>query len=164
MEQTQKVTQNTDNGAQNGTPDEHLRLPDLPEYKLGLEGDLNGFDATDIEFSQFAQGLVPIKGDSDKWTWEERRDFLNWCLDEQVLTIIDDRLVPVEETVPTAPLSHESEETGFLHDVERAIPVMQANPEINAKGLADALGLKSVVYAQMVKVYVNAHKSAEEGV
>ena len=39
---------------------------------------------------------------------------------------------------------------------------MQANPEMSAKELADALGLKSVIYAQTVKVYVNAHKSAEE--
>jgi hypothetical protein len=165
MEQTQNHTQTTSNGAQNGKPIAHLRLPDLPEFKLGADGDLNGFDASNVEFSQFAHSLVPIKGDSEQWTWEERRDFLNWCLDEQVLTIAEKRLVPVEdpeEKTPTAPLQADSEETGFLHDVERARPVMRANPEINAKGLADALGLKSVIYAQTVKVYVNAHKSAEE--
>ena len=68
--------------------------------KLGVEGDLNGFDATDSEFLQFVQSLVPLTGENlDHWTWEERRDFLNWCLDEQVLTIQDGRLVPVEETM-----------------------------------------------------------------
>jgi len=80
-------------------------LPDLPDFKLGVEGDLNGFDATNIEFLTFAQSLVPVTGGGDRWTWEERRDFLNWCLDEQVLTIKDGRLVPVEETIPTAPRS-----------------------------------------------------------
>ena len=68
-----------------------------------------------------------------------------------------------EEKTPTTPLSHEGEETGFLHDVEHAKPLMQANPEMNAKELADALGLKSMVYAQTVEVYVNAHKSAQKG-
>lgn len=113
MEQTQNLTQNTDNGAQNGTPIIHLRLPDLPEFKLGVDGDLNGFDATNIEFSQFAHSLVPIKGDWEQWTWEERRDFLNWCLDEQVLTIVDGHLVPVkdpEEKAPIVPLSAEEEQ------------------------------------------------------
>lgn len=109
MEQTQDHTQNTSNGAQNGTPGTHLRLPDLPDYKLGSDGDLNGFDATNDEFNQFARSLVPIKGDSEQWTWEERRDFLNWCLDEQVLAIKNGRLVPcdIEEKTPTQPLEQE---------------------------------------------------------
>ncbi len=98
MDETQNLTQNTDSGAKNGTPDTHLRLPDLPDYKLGEEGDLNGFDATDIEFLNFAQTLVPLTGDGlDHWTWEERRDFLNWCLDNQVLIIVNGRLVPAPE-------------------------------------------------------------------
>jgi hypothetical protein len=125
MEQTQNHTQNTDNGAQNGTPITHLRLPDLPEFKLGVEGDLNGFDATNVEFSQFARSLVPIKGDSEQWTWEERRDFLNWCLDEQVLEIKDGRLVPFEdpeEKTPTAPLSAEEEQNSTnKHQTEEVL-------------------------------------------
>jgi hypothetical protein len=109
MEEMQDHTPSTDNGKQNGTPIEHLRLPDLPDFRLGVDGDLNGFDATDSEFLHFVQSLVPLTGEqTDHWTWEERRDFLNWCLDEQVLTIKDGRLVPVEETISTAPLSEES--------------------------------------------------------
>lgn len=103
MEETQNHTQNTSNGELNG---KRLRLPDLPDYKLGEDGDLNGFDATDSEFLNFVQTLVPLTGENlDHWTWEERRDFLNWCLDEHVLTIKDGRLVPYEENIPTAPLS-----------------------------------------------------------
>ena len=68
-----------------------------------------------------------------------------------------------EEKTPTAPLSNESEETGFLHDVERARSVMASKPEITSQELNEALGLKSAIYAHTVKVYVNAQKSAEEG-
>jgi hypothetical protein len=166
MEQTQKAQQSTDNGEKNGQPNMRLRLPDLPEYRLGVEGDLNGFDATDAEFLEFMQSLVPLTGEGlDHWTWEERRDFLNWCLDEQMLTIANGRLVPNEdpdEGTSIAQLSHDSEETGFLYDVERARPVIASNPEMSAKELAESLGLKSALYAQTVKVYVNAHKSEEE--
>jgi hypothetical protein len=172
MEETQNHMPSTDNGEQNGTPVTHLRLPDLPDFKLGIDGDLNGFDATDSEFLQFVQSLVPLTGDNlDHWTWEERRDFLNWCLDEQVLTIQDGRLVPVEETITTTPLTHDTEgdaprsaeDAGFSHDVERATPVIVANPEISAKELAETLKLHSAVYAHTLKVYVNAHQSAEKG-
>lgn len=112
MEETQNQQPSTASGGPNGkTSEKRLRLPDLPEYRLGEEGDLNGFDATDIEFLQFVQSLVPVTDGPDRWTWEERRDFLNWCLDEQVLEIKEGRLVPadVEELTPTAPLSEEEE-------------------------------------------------------
>ena len=92
----------------------YLSTSDLPDYKLGTDGELNPFDATDTEFLNFVQTLVPLNGENlDHWTWEERREFLNWCLDEQVLTIQDGRLVPVEdeeEKIATALLSHESTE------------------------------------------------------
>ena len=103
MEKIQDQQTTIDNGAQ---PGKRLRLPDLPDYKLGAEGELEPFHATDAEFLQFAAALVPITGDGDlnKWTWEDRRDFLNWCLDENVLTIKDGRLLAVEETIPTAVL------------------------------------------------------------
>ena len=109
MEEIQNQPLNTDNGAKNGQPATRLRLPDLPEYKLGAEGACNGFDATDAEFLHFVQSLVPLMGENlDQWTWEERRDFLNWCLDEGILTIQDGRLVPVEERVPMAPLAQDT--------------------------------------------------------
>ena len=111
MEKTPNQQQTTNDGEQSG---KRLRLPDLPDYKLGTEGEVNPFDATDTEFLNFVQTLVPLNGENlDHWTWEERRDFLNWCLDEQVLTIQDGRLVPVEdeeEKIATALLSHESTE------------------------------------------------------
>jgi hypothetical protein len=177
MEETPEATQNTSNGEQSGKQTTRLRLPDLPDLKLGTEGDLNGFDATDSEFLHFVQSLVPLTGEqTDHWTWEERRDFLNWCLDEQVLEVSDGRLILLEETIPTAPLSVQSEaestaptvrpgseeDAGFLHDVERARPVIEAKPDIDAPGLAEALGLESAIYAQTIKVYVNAQKSAVE--
>jgi hypothetical protein len=172
MDETPHPMPNTDNGEQHGTPIMHLRLPDLPDFKLGVEGDLNGFDASDSEFLQFVQSLVPLTGENlDHWTWEERRDFLNWCLDEQVLTIQDGRLVLVEETIPTTPLtsdtegdaSSSAEDVEFLHDVERARPVIDANPTISANELAEALGLHSEGYAQTVEDSVNAHQSEEKG-
>jgi hypothetical protein len=141
MDETPHPMPNTDNGRQHGTPGRHLRLPDLPDFKLGVEGDLNGFDATDSEFLQFVQSLVPVTGENvDHWTWEERRDFLNWCLDEQVLTIQGGRLVPVEETIPTAPLTSDtegdthrsSEDVEVVHVVDRESVVITANPIFSA--------------------------------
>lgn len=178
MDETQNQPLSTDSGAKSGQPAMRLRLPDLPDYKLGQSGELDGFGATDDEFLVFVQSLVPLTGEGlDHWTWEERRDFLNWCLDEQVLTIRDGRLVPVEEQVVTAPLSEQSEvvshateeapkgtkDAGFLHDVERATPVIRANPEISANELAAALGLNSAAYAHTVKVFVNEHLDQEKG-
>jgi len=164
MEQTPNQPQNTGSGEKSGQPSMRVRLPDLPDYRLGVDGELNGFDATDSQFLHFVESLVPLTGENlDHWTWEERRDFLNWCLDEHVLVIQDGRLVPYEEGIPTAPLRHDEEETGFLADVERARPVIASNPAISAEELADTLGLNSTVYAQSLMVSVNAHKSEEEG-
>jgi hypothetical protein len=171
MDEIQNQPLNTNSGEKNGQPARRLRLPDLPDYKLGAEGDLNGFDSTDSEFLHFVQTLVPLTGENlDHWTWEERRDFLNWCLDEGILTIQDGRLVHVEELGSSAPLTHETstdapkseDDAGFLRDVDRAKPVIHAHQQISAKELADALGLKSAVYAQTLKVYVNAQHAQEE--
>ncbi|MGZ3644954.1 MAG: hypothetical protein ACXVCM_14035 [Ktedonobacteraceae bacterium] len=111
MEKTQNQQQTIVDGEQSG---KRLRLPDLPDYKLGTDGEMNPFDATDIQFLNFVQTLVPLNGENlDHWTWEERRDFLNWCLGEQVLTIQDGRLVPVsddEEKIASALQSQESTE------------------------------------------------------
>ena len=122
--------QQKDSGAQHGQPTMRLKVPDVPTCKPGDEGDLNGFDATESKLLHILQSLIPLTGENlDQWTWEERRDFLNWCLDEGVLTIQDGRLVPVEEElVATTPLPHDTdanapnsaEDAGFLRDVERA--------------------------------------------
>lgn len=75
----------------------------------------NAWKASDEEFLAFAQSIVHVKveeGDTleRSWTWEERRDFVNWCIDEGVLLIEDGRLIPVEEEqVQTASLSPGSE-------------------------------------------------------
>jgi hypothetical protein len=143
---------NTASGRPHGTPGPHLRLPDLPDFKLGVEGDLNGFDASDSEFLQFVQSLVPLTGENlEHWTWEERRDFLNWCLDEQVLTIQNGRLVPVEETMPTVPLNNgtqgdapgSSEAVDVEHDGEGDDDRIIADPFSNTNELAEAPGLSS---------------------
>jgi hypothetical protein len=176
MEEMQSQQPSTDSGAKHGTPDEKpapipIRLPDLPYLKLG-QSEQNAWRAIDEEFVTFAQSLVTIQvqeGDAlDRpWTWEDRRDFLNWCIDEGVLSVHDGRLIPVEELIPTAPLPHDTDtraaptsanETGFLVDRERARPVIAANPEISAQELADTLGLNSAVYAQTLMVSVNVHQ------
>jgi hypothetical protein len=172
MDETPHPMPNTASGRPHGTPGTHLRLPDLPDFKLGVEGDLNGFDATDSEFLQFVQSLVPLTGENlEHWTWEERRDFLNWCLDEQVLTIQDGRLVPVEETIPTVPLaSYEvkdvpgsAEEVEGVHEVERERTVITANPPISANEQTEAPGLQSKDDAQTMKEAMHAQQSTEEG-
>jgi hypothetical protein len=172
MEETQNQQQ-TDSGAQHGQPTMRPRLHDVPAIKPEAQDDPGGFDDTESELLQMLPSLIPLAGENlDQWTSEERRDFLNWCLDEGVLTIQEGRLVPAEEElVPTAPLAHDTdtdapksaEDVGFLRDIERAKPVIAANPAISAKELAEALGLKSAVSAQTLKVSVNAHKSAEKG-
>ena len=172
MEHTQEVQQQTDSGAEHGQQAMRVSLPSIPDACFGVESDPGGFDAMDGALLRCVQTLVPLTGEGlDHWTREERRIFLNWCLDEGVLTIQDGRLIPIEECVPTAPLTHDTdadapnnaEDAGFLRDVERATPVIASNPAISAKELADALGMNSAVYAQTLKVSVNAHKSAEEG-
>jgi hypothetical protein len=160
---------NTDSGGQHGTPGTHLRLPDLPDFKLGVEGDLNGFDASDSEFLQFVQSLVPLTGENlDHWTWEERRDFLNWCLDEQVLTIQDGRLVPVEETIPTVPLYNDTEggaprSVEEVHDGDRERTVITADPPTSANNLTDKPDIHRNSDAPREKGPVNAQQSTEEG-
>jgi hypothetical protein len=172
MDETPHPMPNTDSGKQHGTPGTHLRLPDLPDVKLGVEGDLNGFDATDSEFLQFVRSLVPLTGENlEHWTWEERRDFLNRCLDEQVLTIRDGRLVPVEETMPTVPLTSDAgedepgsaENVEVVHDVERAHAVITSDPPINVNELAEVPGAQREDDAQTMKDAVHTQQSTEEG-
>jgi hypothetical protein len=172
MDETPHLTQNTASGRPHGTPGTHLRLPDLPDYKLGTEGDLNGFDATDSEFLQFVQSLVPLSGDNlEHWTWEERRDFLNWCLDEQVLTIKEGRMVPVEETFPTPPLtadpqedapgSAEGAEEGDDDDHDAAFIVL--DPTTNENESTDEPAAHGTDEAQPRQDAVNALQNTEEG-
>ena len=88
--------QQTDNGTQYRQPTMRRRVPTVPTGKLGAQGDPGGFDATESELLHVLQSLLPLTGENlDQWSWEERRDFLNWCVDEGVLTIQDGRLVPV---------------------------------------------------------------------
>ena len=120
MEEIHHRPQQIDSGAQHRQPTMRQRLPDVPACKLGQTDEINGFDATESEFLHFVQTLVPLTGKNlDQWTWEERRVFLNWCLDEGVLTIQDGRLVPVEEPVPTAPFTHDSEAVPSTAETEK---------------------------------------------
>jgi hypothetical protein len=172
MDETPHPMSNTASGRPHGTRAPHLLLPDLPDYKLGTEGDLNGFDATDSEFLHFVQSLVPLSGENlEHWTWEERRDFLNWCLDEQVLTIRDGRLVPVEETRPTSPLTTDPQEDapGSAEDVEEVddddheTAIIVVDPTTNAHELADEPALHITSEAQPTQDPVNTQQSREEG-
>jgi hypothetical protein len=174
MEETyhQQPDRQTNNGTQYEQPTMRLRVPAVPTYMPGAQGDPGGFDAPESELLQMLQSLIPLTGENlDQWTWKEHRDFLNWCLDEGVLTIQDGRLVPTEELVPTAPLTHDTdadaqdraEDAGFLRDVEPEKPVIAANPAISAKEQADALGMKSAVYSQTLKVSVDTDNAKGKG-
>ncbi len=113
MDYTQAGQQQTDSSEKHGQPTMPVRLPDGADDRSGADGDANDFDATDVELLHFVQTLVPLTDEGlDHWTWVERRAFLNWCLDEGVLTIQDGRLIPGEKTVPTAPLTLEPTEEG----------------------------------------------------
>jgi hypothetical protein len=170
MEETHH--QQTDSGAQHGQPTMRLRVSAVPTGKPGAYGDPGGFDATENELLHLLQSLLPLTGENlDQWSLEERRDFRNWCLDEGVLTIQDGRLVPVEELVPTASLTHDTnvdahdraEHAALLRDLERTKPVIDTKPAISTKEEADDLSLNSVVYAYTSNMSINAHKSAQEG-
>jgi len=173
MDETPHPMPNTASGRPHGTRAPHLRLPDLPDYKLGTEGDLNGFDATDSEFLHFVQSLVPLTGENlELWTWEERRDFLNWCLDEQVLTIQAGRLVPVEEKISTVPLNNNetagdalgrAEDAEGVHEGEGERTDIIPDPVINTNVLADEAELQGASDAQPVQDAGILQQSAEEG-
>jgi hypothetical protein len=164
MEETHH--QQTDSGTQYGQPTMQLRVSTVPTGKPGALGDPGGFDATESELLHLLQSLIPLTGENlDQWTWEERRDYLNWCVDEGVLTIQDGRLVPVEELVPTAPLTHDTdvdahdceEHAALLRTVERTKPVIDTKPAISTKEWADDLGLNIVVYSYTPNMSINAH-------
>ena len=127
---------------QYGQPTMRLKVPDEATCELGETVVCNGFDVTEYELLHLLQSLIPLTGEyPDQWSWEERRDFLNWCLDEGVLTIQDGRLVPAEELEPTAPLTHDTdvdtpksaEDTGFLRNVEHTKLVIASKPAISTK-------------------------------
>jgi hypothetical protein len=102
--------QNTSGGAKSGdrilnsvensvapTPTPHLTLVELKLYNLG-ESEITARHATHMQFLEFAQSLVTLKRADDAtnlqhWTVEERRDFLNWCLDNGILRIEGNRLI-----------------------------------------------------------------------
>jgi hypothetical protein len=162
----------TDSGSQHGQPTMRLQVPDEAACELGETVVCNSFDVTECALLHLLQSLIPLNEENlDQWTWEERRDYLHWCLDEGVLTIQDGRLVPVEELVPTALLTHDidldahdrAEHAALLCDVERGKPVISSNPSIGTKEWADDLGLNSEVYAYTPNMSMNAHTSAQEG-
>jgi hypothetical protein len=169
VDHTQEVQQQTDSAAEHGQLPMQVSLSDVPDDCFGVKRDQGDFDALDSALLHFVQTLVPLSGETfDQWTWEERRNFLNWCLDEGILTIQDGRLAPVkEELVATDPLRHDTDEdaprsaenAGFLRHVGRAKQMIAANPAISAK----ELGLNCANYAQTMKVFVSVHRCAKEG-
>jgi hypothetical protein len=112
---------------------------------------------------------ITSKDDSKPWGPMARRDFLNWLENEspdRMPKFFDSHEAAskwLEDRNEQETSSKQSaEDVGFLRDVERAESVIHANPEISAKDLAEALGLKSAAYAQTLKVSLHAQKSAED--
>lgn len=103
---------NTSDGAESGerilnsvensvapTPVPHLTLVELKLLKLG-ESEIDARHATHQQFYEFAASLVKLKPADEAtnmqhWTVEERRDFLNWCLEKGILHIDGQKLLPV---------------------------------------------------------------------
>jgi hypothetical protein len=159
-EKPTKFEPKTDHGAAKSS--QFCTLLDLSRVTFTLDGEevLNAQDATNEQFAALAE-MVATVSNVEQWYLEERRDFINglytYCQEHhyEFPFVMRD-----EETVQTQPL--EQQESGFLHDVERARPLMEANPDLDANGLAQALGWKSAIYAQTIRLYVNAHHSTEE--
>jgi predicted GIY-YIG superfamily endonuclease len=74
-----------------------IDLMDLKSYRLG-KTELNARHCTFDEFVSFARSLVQIADTGNVRTVFQRRDFLNWCLQEGILRVEDDKLVPNVET------------------------------------------------------------------
>jgi hypothetical protein len=141
----QQQDRQTDSSSQHGQQTMRLQVPDEAACELGETVVGSGFDVTQCALLHLLQSLIPLTDENlDQWTWEECRDYLHWCLDEGVLTIQNGRLVPVEELIPTAPLTH---------DTDGETP----------KSAEDA-GLNSVVYASTPNMPIHAYESAQEGV
>ncbi len=85
------------------SPTVRLRLTSLKLHKLG-ESDITARHATHTEFSTWAQSIVPIEAeegiDLETWTVEERRDFINWCLERNFITAENGRLIPLVCPLP----------------------------------------------------------------
>ena len=106
----QQQDRQTDSSSQHGQQTMMLQVPDIPACELGETVVCNGFDVMQCALLHLLQSLIPLTDENlDQWTWEECRDYLHWCLDEGVLTIQNERLVPVEELIPTAPLTHDTD-------------------------------------------------------
>jgi hypothetical protein len=76
--------QSTEPGEQTGTKIK-LRLIDLKLYQLGEQGP-SARQATHEEFQVYGASIVEVNGDVT-WTVIERRDFLNWCLDQGLIEV-----------------------------------------------------------------------------
>ncbi len=86
------------NSVENSVAKIRMTLVQLKLYKLGTT-EIDARHATHEQFLAFAQTVVQIHATDgatlDKWTVEERRDFINWCISKGVLQVEGDRLVPV---------------------------------------------------------------------
>jgi hypothetical protein len=79
-------------------PMPRLTLVELKSHKLG-ESEVDARHATHQQFYEFACSFVTLKPADDAtnmqhWAVEERRDFLNWCLENGILRIENGRLMP----------------------------------------------------------------------
>jgi hypothetical protein len=130
------------------------------EFQSWLE--CNGVDASYVDRE--------VLGEARRVThWFTRRCLIiNDALDQGMsLELADGTVISIaQERAPSLSNQHSlknTEDAGVLRDIERATSVMQASREISTTELADVLGLKSEVYARMLRVYVNACCAQQEG-
>lgn len=73
-----------------------LELKHLKLFRLG-ETELNARRCSFDEFVSFARSFIRVDDPEDLRTVFDRRDFLNWCAEQGLLEIQDDRLIPVKK-------------------------------------------------------------------
>ena len=133
-----------------------------------------------IDFDAWIIQLFGAIEDIDREAWEmaDRLYALNSALDQMAsrrengqiyvrLDALPDGKMQLSLIEPVEP-DEEGEpaiksEPDFLERVARAREIMRDNPGMNSAELAQALGLKSKLYARQVKVFVNATTPPGEG-
>jgi len=114
--------------------------------------------ATDAQFQTWiaSQGVPVDDAGIAEWSFDDRCGVIMYALScGIVLQFAGEKN---SETIP-----ENNSEPDFLARVDRAREIMRDNPGMNSAELAQALGLKSKLYAHQVKVFVNATTPPEEG-
>ena len=149
----------TNNKQQQGTRlVDRIPLQALKTISLGFQGQehtirdcpANIFDAFVCQYSEVEDVNREV------WSPFQRWRIINFLLEDKALEVGGDMLVEVDEDKSEV-------QPDFLEWVARARVIMRDNPGMNSAELAQALGLKSKLYAHQVKVFVNATAPPGEG-